>query len=90
MNIQPISIWKDGEAKTASILQAVIINDDLATNATFYWQLYASQEVDGEVVQGERLQDGNLNMAAEEYQAWDDTNAAAYQWIASKLNLTIA
>lgn len=86
VNIQPVSVWKDGVEKSASILQAVIINDDMATNAQFYYQL---KSADTEEQSGEFLVGGNVGMNGDDYQAWDDSNAQAYQFIANKLNLTI-
>jgi len=39
VNIQPVSIWANGQSKNASELDARIIYDDLATSATFYYEL---------------------------------------------------
>jgi hypothetical protein len=86
VNIQPISVWKDGAEKTASVLHAVIINDDMSTNAQFYYQL---KSADTEDQSGEFLVGGNIGMSGEDYQSWDDSNASAYNYIADKLNLTI-
>ena len=86
--IQPIQVWKNGLEKQANTLSAVLINDDLATNANFYYQLLSKTMVDeNEVV--ENLVDGNVSMGGEDYQNWDDSNDGAYQYIATKLNLTI-
>lgn len=89
--IEPISIWKNGESQEANILNAYIINDNLATSCTFYYQLCSSGEPTEEapLVIGQSLAEGNITMSGEDYLNWDDSNDAAYAYIAEKLNLTI-
>lgn len=89
-SIQSVSVWFNGEEKQATILNASIIADDMATSATFYYQLMeSSQDEEGNQVVGQGLASGNVSMANEDYENWDDSNDAAYQYIASKLNLVI-
>lgn len=90
-SIEPILIWKNGESQEANILNAYIINDNLQSSCTFYYQLCSSGEPTEEVplVIGQTLADGNITMAGEDYSNWDDSNNAAYSYIAEKLNLTI-
>lgn len=89
-SIQPVSVWFNGEEKSANILNASIIADDMATSATFYYQLMeSSQDEEGNNVIGQGLASGNVSMNSEEYDAWDNSNDAAYQFIADKLNLVI-
>ena len=90
-SIEPISIWKNGESQEANLLNAYIINDNLATSCTFYYQLCSSGEPTEEapLVIGQSLAEGNITMAGEDYSNWDDSNDAAYLYIAEKLNLTI-
>lgn len=94
MNIQPISIWKDGANKVASVFTLLSISDDLHSSVQFYYELKeADYVVDENTYSGEILRTGNLAMNAEEYQAWGasaDINLAAYQWAAVKLNLILA
>jgi hypothetical protein len=85
VNIQPVSIWANGQSKQASELDARIIYDDLATSATFYYEL--KEVVDG--VSGSALSVGNVSMDSEDYIDWDNSNEEAYVYIAGKLNLTI-
>jgi hypothetical protein len=85
VNIQPVSIWANGQSKQASELDARIIFDDLATSATFYYEL--KEVVEG--VSGSVLSVGNIAMDGEDYIDWDNSNEEAYVYIASKLNLTI-
>lgn len=80
--INNVQVWKDGEEKQANLLNAVLLNDDLATNANFYYQLLANQN-------NEIIISGSISMVGEDYQNWDDSNDGAYDYIANKLNLTI-
>jgi hypothetical protein len=82
--IQPISIWVNGQLKTATLFSLIIINDNLLDSATFYWQLLDADSV--------KLQDGNLTMDAADYAVWSSTqdiNQSAYDWAANKLNITL-
>lgn len=90
-SIEPISIWKNGESQEANLLNAYIINDNLATACTFYYQLCSSGEGTEAMplVIGQSLAEGNITMAGEDYLNWDDSNDAAYLYIAEKLNITI-
>ena len=85
VNIQPVSIWYNGQSKQASELDARIIFDDLATSAQFYYEL--KEVVDG--VSGSTLSNGNVSMDGQDYIDWDNSNEQAYVFIAGKLNLTI-
>lgn len=84
--IQPVQIWTNGQNKTASILDARIINDDLKSSCTFYWEL---KQASTEKTQGQQLAQGNVSMSGEDYQNWNDTNEEAYQYIAEQINVTI-
>jgi len=82
--IQPLTLWVNGQQKTATLFSLIIINDNLLDSATFYWQLLDADSI--------KLQDGNLTMDAADYAVWSsaqDVNLAAYQWAASKLNITL-
>jgi hypothetical protein len=82
-NIQPLQIWKNGQQLTASVLDAIIINDNLSTSCTFYWMLKEEGEV------GQTLADGNTTMTGEDYDNWDGSNDYAFDYIASQINVTI-
>lgn len=88
-SIQPVQVWKNGEEKQANTFNLSIINDDLATSATFYYQLIASSTDAEGVVSTEQLADGNVSMNNSDYQNWDDSNDGAYNYCAGKLNLVI-
>jgi hypothetical protein len=82
--IQPIQIWVNGSLQTATVFNLIIINDNLLNSATFYWQLLDSAEI--------KLTDGNLTIGEPDYDVWGstaDVNQAAYDWAASKLNITL-
>lgn len=82
--IDAVTIWKDGTSKTAKQFALRSIGDNLATNATFYYELKTDL--------GEVLTTGNLVMDGSDYQNWNinpDANTEAYHWAATKLNLTI-
>ena len=87
--IQSVQVWKNGEEKQANTFNLILINDDLATSATFYYQLIASSSDEEGNVSTEQLADGNVGMSGEDYQNWDDSNDGAYNYVAGKLNLVI-
>ena len=82
--IQPIQIWKNGALKTASILDAIIINDNMSSSCTFYWML---KEADQEEQVGENLADGNVTISGEDYELWKGGNDYAYNYIAKQINV---
>ena len=88
--IQTIQIWKNGAQKTASILDAIIINDNMSTSCTFYWMLKESDNViEDQTTTGETLADGNVTMSGEDYEAWKGGNDYAFNFIATQINVTI-
>lgn len=90
-SIESVNIWKNGESFEANLLNAYIINDNLATSCTFYYSLCSSGEGTEALplVIGQTLADGNVTMSGEDYLNWDNSNDQAYSYIAEKLNLTI-
>jgi hypothetical protein len=89
--IQPITAWKNGEQLEANLLNAYIINDNLESSCSFYYSLNTSG--DGTeampLVLGQVVAEGNITMNGDDYIAWDNSNEAAYAYIAEKLNLTL-
>ena len=82
--IQPVSIWANGVNSQATQLSLTIINDNLSTSATLYYQLLAED--------GTQLAQGNLVIDDEEYQTWgeaSDVNSEAYTIAATKLSLIL-
>ena len=89
--IEPVTIWKNGESQEANLLNAYIINDNLQSSCSFYYQLCSSGEGTEAMplVIGQTLADGNVTMDGENYLAWDGDNDYAFTYIAEKLNLTL-
>jgi hypothetical protein len=89
--IEPVQIWKNGEQLEASLLQATIINDNLESACTFYYQLLTGG--DGTeampITSGQSVAEGNISLSGEDYLAWNGSNDYAYDYIAEKLNLTL-
>jgi hypothetical protein len=90
-SIEPVTAWKNGEQLEANLLNAYIINDNLESSCSFYYSLNTSG--DGTeampLVLGQVVAEGNITMNGEDYIAWDNSNEAAYAYIAEKLNLTL-
>lgn len=83
--IDPITIWVNGQQLTATLFSLIIINDNLLNSAIFYYQLLDADAT--------KLADGNLTISEPDYDVWGasaDINLAAYQWAASELNITLA
>jgi|LauGreDrversion2_3_1035106.scaffolds.fasta_scaffold131594_2 hypothetical protein len=83
--IQPFTLWVNGQQATAILFSLIIINDNLSSSATFYWQLLDAD--------ASKLADGNLTIGEPDYDVWGSTadiNQAAYEWAASKLNIVLA
>ena len=89
--IQPITIWKNGESQEANLLNAIIINDNLATSCSFYYSLCSSGEGTEAypLVIGQTLAEGKVTMDGENYSLWNGDNNDAYSYIAAELNLTL-
>jgi hypothetical protein len=93
--IQPVSIWTASGVKSAEQISAIIINDNLSSSATFYYELKAADVTtqDGEgndvVTPGASLQNGNCSMGGADYENWDDSNDAAYAFVAGAIGVTI-
>jgi hypothetical protein len=89
--IQPVTVWVNGTQQQANFLNAYIVNDNLATSATFYYELVKQELVDNEPV-NTTLTNGNQTIDGQEYIDWGnsgDINDDAYVILASKLNLTL-
>lgn len=86
--IQPVGIWVNGQLINANYFQLLCTNDNLTNTATFYFRLYANQlDQNGNI-----LSSGELTMTDQDYIDYSsspDSNTFAYNWGASKLNLTI-
>jgi hypothetical protein len=65
---------------TATIFNAYCINDNLSDSATFYYALLSDTK--------SQFSQGNLTMEGQDYADWV-TNEYAYNWVASKIDVTI-
>ena len=90
-SIEPIQIWKNGESQEANLLNAYIINDNLATSCSFYYSLCSSGEGTEAypLVIGQTLAEVNVTMDGDTYLGWNGDNNFAFSYIAEKLNLTL-
>jgi hypothetical protein len=89
--IESVQIWKNGEQLEASLLNAIIVNDNLETACTFYYQLMTGgQGTESMPISvGQSVAEGNISLSGEDYLAWNGSNDYAYEYIAEKLNLTL-
>ena len=84
-NIQPITIWINGEEKSAELINVFSQYDDLETRAVFHYELLTIEE------QG--LAKGNIDIDGQDYIDWgvsSDINLSAYTYVVNKLNLVLA
>ena len=93
--IEPVTIWSNGQSKVAEYLQVTCINDNYENSATNYWQLFTKViDTEGVESQGECIAQSNLTISGQDYINWGDQPAMAintwiYDWNASQLNLVI-
>jgi hypothetical protein len=86
--IEPVMVWFNGQEIQATVLKAIVSNDDLLNTATFQYQLMRENAVHEYYSYLENVVQGFLTITGEDYIAWD-TNDYAYNWIAKQLNLVI-
>jgi hypothetical protein len=91
MDIQLVSIWKDGKVQKANEFIMRSVSDDLKSAATFYYELRVKETIVGDVVTpGQSLAEGNLTMDGVDYSSWDGSNTTVYQWALKQLNIKAA
>ena len=87
--IQLFNIWSNGQFKSAKYMTLLCGTDNLKDSAMFYYALFAeTTNKEGELVQGEKLADGNLTMTGEDYNSWQ-TNGYAWDWVVKELGLKL-
>jgi hypothetical protein len=82
--IQPVSIWYNGQMIAATIFNMTSTNDNLVDSATFYYALFVNPNF--------QVADGVLTMSGTDYSNYSsspDSNQYAYEWGATQLNLTL-
>jgi len=89
--IQTIQIWKNGQSQEANLLIASSEFDNLISYCSFSYKLCSIDDSTDEInlIVGECLAIGSVEMNQDEYLEWDGSNESAYNYIADKLNLTI-
>ena len=98
-SITPVDIWHEGSLKEVSKLDASISYDDLKTNATFrYTLLHVVEAIVPDPLPENyvaplpmyiSIARGEVYIGGTDYENWDNSNEAAYEFVADKLNLTI-
>jgi len=84
ISIQPVTIWNNGENKIAVVLNVNSIQDDLQSQANFYYKL---ETLDKKIVAI-----GNISIDGVDYTTWlnnDFSTSWIMSYIATRLNLTI-
>jgi hypothetical protein len=66
---------------TGTTLKGRIINDDLVSSATAYWEITDDN--------GRVLENGNATVDGETYQKWDGSAEQAYYYIAQVLGVEV-
>lgn len=97
VNITPIDLWHEGAVKTVSKLEVASSYDDLNSYATFVYRMI---EVTPGLAVPEgtppspdtyvTIASGTVFIGGQDYIDWDNSNDAAYAFVADRLNLTIA
>lgn len=91
MDIQQVSIWKDGKVQKANEFVMVSVNDNLKSKAEFKYELRVKDTTVGDVVTpGQTLAEGNLTMDGVDYAAWDGSNTTVFEWALKQLNIKAA
>jgi hypothetical protein len=80
-NIQAEKYRKGSEILLSDKLSARIVNDDLKSSCIIYFQVLDKLN--------QQLDQGNLSISGDDYQAWDGSSEQLYQYIAKQLNLEI-
>ena len=90
--IEPVSLWVNGQIKIANAIDLKSVNDNLKDSAVFYYSLVAELLQEDGSTSSESLAQGNLSIGGQDYIDWDatiDANEWAYEWAATQLNLTL-
>jgi hypothetical protein len=87
--IEPVQVWYNGAETSATVLSAMVQNDNLQNSATFQYQLMTEVTMSGsDYSYPMPVVINSLTITGQDYLDWD-TNDYAYNWIAAQLNLTI-
>jgi hypothetical protein len=78
--ISPVSVWHNGQTVSATKLYLKCIDDDLDSQASYYWEIRSVTDV--------ILGTGNLTMSGTDYTNRTG-NTYTWNWAASQLSLTL-
>lgn len=89
--IKTVKIWKNGKSEEANLLIASSEFDNLISHCSFSYKLCSidNSTEENNLIVGQCLANGSVEMNEDEYLEWDGSNESAYIYIADKLNLTI-
>lgn len=95
--IVPVQVWFQGNEVLANQLDIVISFDNLSTYAIFAYTLLETVQTESVDIEGNPITtytyipvaNGTVNMGGDDYTNWDDSNQAAYAYVASKINVTL-
>ena len=82
--IQPVSLWYNGQMVLATIFNMNCSNDNLVDSASFYYVLYVDSNY--------QVANGQITMSGADYITYStspNANEFAYQWGATQLNLIL-
>lgn len=93
--IQPITIWINGEEKIAEYISVTGVYDNNASEAKEFWQLYTKIVDDqGVAKSGQEIAQGPVTISGQDYINWGDqpamnVNEWIYNWVAQQINAVI-
>lgn len=94
--ITPVNIWHEGTLKEASLLDVASSYDDLKSYATLSYRVMQAAEapvgpepIMPPVMMNSTIASGQVYMGGQDYIDWDNSNEAAYEFVAGKLNLEL-
>lgn len=93
-NIQPVSVWYQGNYHNANVFTLYSTSDNLINIATFQYQLieFIVDPIDPNNQFSQTLIFGSLSISGQDYIDWDSSVSAndwIYNWAATQLNLTL-
>lgn len=86
-SIQQVNVWVNGQQKNADKLNVISSFDDLSSTATLTYTI--GIETSNPITTFTAYAGGIVTLEGKDYTDWDGTTDWAYQFVATKLNLTI-
>lgn len=79
--IQPVTMWYNGQSVQATLFALFISSGVLGESATFGYNILNNAQ--------QRVNEGIIIMEGQAYADWGNNDDYAWEWAATKLNLTI-